>query len=153
MLASVSENEITQTNGRVTFMPHDFFTSQPVTGAAAYFLRYITHNWNDEDCVRIFKALVPGLERSKPGTPLLINDAVLPTLGQSSKYHENRMRQADVMVMLVLGAKQRTEEEFEHLLLEADPRFKVFMSHLAWLRNSDVLINLQRSEPFIVEET
>lgn len=106
-------------------MPHDFFSPQPVTGAAAYLLRYITHNWSDEDCIRIFRALVPALEKSPAGTPLLINDVVLPALGEASLYQENRMRQVDIMMMLVLGAKQRTEEEFGRLLSNADTRFKV----------------------------
>ncbi|KAI2477579.1 Sterigmatocystin 8-O-methyltransferase [Pyrenophora tritici-repentis] len=66
MLSSASQNDFSQLNGRVTFMPHDFFTPQPVTGAAAYLLRYITHNWNDADCIRIFRALVPALEKSPP---------------------------------------------------------------------------------------
>jgi len=125
MLSSASQNDFAQLNGRVTFMPHDFFTPQPVSGAAAYLLRYITHNWNDEDCIRIFRALVPALEKSPAGTPVLINDVVLPALGEASRFHDNRMRQVDIMMMLVLGAKQRTEEQFHRLLSEADPRFKV----------------------------
>lgn len=125
MLSSANQNDFSELNGRVTFMPHDFFTKQPVSGAAAYLLRYITHNWNDADCIRIFRGMVPALEKSRPGTPLLINDVVLPALGEASRYHDNRMRQVDVMMMLVLGAKQRTEQEFRHLLSEADPRYKV----------------------------
>ena len=125
MLSSASQNDFSDLNGRVTFMPHDFFTTQPVSGAAAYLLRYITHNWSDADCIRIFKAIVPALEKSKPGTPLLINDVVLPALGEATMYHDNRMRQVDIMMMLVLGAKQRTEEEFRGLLTQADSRFKV----------------------------
>ncbi|KAJ4376391.1 hypothetical protein N0V83_001674 [Neocucurbitaria cava] len=111
MLSSASQNDFSDLNGRVTFMPHDFFTTQPVSGAAAYLLRYITHNWSDEDCIRIFRALVPALEKSSPGTPLLINDVV------------------DIMMMLVLGAKQRTEEQFRRLLSDADSRFKIRAIH------------------------
>jgi hypothetical protein len=123
--APAPQNDFSDLNGRVTFMPHDFFAPQPVTGAAAYLLRYITHNWSDEDCVRIFRALVPALEKSPPETRLLINDVVLPALGESSRYHENRMRQIDITMMLVLGAKQRTQEQFQCLLSEADARLKV----------------------------
>ncbi|CBX98991.1 hypothetical protein IAQ61_001269 [Plenodomus lingam] len=129
MLSSASQNDFSDLNGRVTFMPHDFFTTQPVSGAAAYLLRYITHNWSDEDCIRIFRALVPALEKSPPGTSLLINDVVLPALGEASKYHDNRMRQVDIMMMLVLGAKQRTEEQFRSLLSDADPRLKIKAIH------------------------
>jgi hypothetical protein len=128
MLSSATQNDLSDLNGRVTFMPHDFFTDQPVSGAAAYLLRYITHNWSDSDCVRIFRALVPALEMSPPGTPVLINDVVLPAYGEASRYRENRMRQIDIMMMLVLGAKQRSEEDFRRLLLEADPRFIVSFS-------------------------
>ncbi|CAO2658327.1 Nn.00g060500.m01.CDS01 [Neocucurbitaria sp. VM-36] len=129
MLSSASQNDFSDLNGRVTFMPHDFFTPQPVSGAAAYLLRYITHNWSDEDCIRIFRALVPALEKSPPGTPLLINDVVLPALGEASRYHDNRMRQVDIMMLLVLGAKQRTEEQFRRLLSDADSRFKIRAIH------------------------
>jgi hypothetical protein len=125
MLSSATQNDFSDLNGRVTFMPHDLFMPQPVTGAAAYLLRYITHNWSDEDCIRIFRALVPALERSPPDTRLLINDVVLPALGESSRYHDNRVRQVDIMMMTMLGAKQRTEEQFQRLLTEADARLKV----------------------------
>ncbi|KAF1850335.1 O-methyltransferas-like protein [Cucurbitaria berberidis CBS 394.84] len=129
MLSSAAQNDFSDLNGRVTFMPHDFFTPQPVSGAAAYLLRYITHNWSDEDCIRIFRQLVPALEKSPPGTPLLINDVVLPALGEASRYHDNRMRQVDIMMMLVLGAKQRTEEQFRTLLSDADSRLKIRAIH------------------------
>lgn len=129
MLSSASQNNFSDLNGRVTFMPHDFFTPQPVAGAAAYLLRYITHNWSDDDCIRIFRALVPALEKSPAGTPLLINDVVLPALGESSLYQENRMRQVDIMMMIALGAKQRSEEQFRRLLSDADARFKIKNIH------------------------
>ena len=125
MLASAAQHDFSDLNGRVTIMPHDFFTPQPVAGAAASPLRYITHNWSDEDFIRIFRALVPALEKSAPGTPLLINNVVLSALGEASRYHENRMCQVDIMTILVLGAKQRTEEQFQTVLHNADPRLKV----------------------------
>jgi len=129
MLSSASQNDFSDLNGRVTFMPHDFFTKQPVSGAAAYLLRYITHNWSDEDCIRIFRALVPALEKSPAGTPILINDVVMPALGEASRYTDNRMRQVDLMMMLMLGAKQRSEEQFRRLLSDADPRLKIKAIH------------------------
>lgn len=136
MLSSASQNDFSDLNGRVTFMPHDFFTKQPVSGAAAYLLRYITHNWSDEDCIRIFRALVPALEKSPAGTPILINDVVMPALGEVSRYQANRMHQVDLMMMLMLGAKQRTEEQFRRLLADADSRLKVSLSvsstQVAW---------------------
>ncbi|KAF2241265.1 sterigmatocystin 8-O-methyltransferase precursor [Trematosphaeria pertusa] len=125
MLAQASSNDISDLNGRVAFMQHSFFEPEPIAGAAAYLLRYVTHNWDDQDCIRIFKALVPALEQSAPQTPLLINDIVLPTAGETTLYQERRLRQVDIMMMVVLGAKQRTEADFRGLLKSADSRYRV----------------------------
>ena len=46
---------------KVDFMQHDFFTEQPVKGAAVYFLRWILHDWSDKYAVLILKALVPAM--------------------------------------------------------------------------------------------
>lgn len=43
---------------------HDFFTTQPIKAARAYSLHSILHDWDDKDCLRILKNLVPAL---KPG--------------------------------------------------------------------------------------
>ncbi|RYP75633.1 hypothetical protein DL770_007366 [Monosporascus sp. CRB-9-2] len=63
--------------GRVRFMQHDFFESQPVRDASAVIGRQVTHNWTDDELVKIFKGVVPTLRSSKTGIPLLINDIVL----------------------------------------------------------------------------
>ncbi|KAF2259438.1 S-adenosyl-L-methionine-dependent methyltransferase [Lojkania enalia] len=114
---------------RVSFMQHDFFSEQPITDASAFFIRQCLHNWNDEDCVKIIRALVPALEKCKPGTPLLINDEILPMLNQKTKFEEHLLRQYDMCMFVVFGSKQRTEKEFEKLLKRADPRFKVVKVH------------------------
>ena len=120
-----TEKGIGAAEGRITFMVHDFFSEQPVKDAGAYFLRQVTHNWNDEDCVKIFKALVPAIEAAGPGTPLLINDTIVPEHGTTSRYQEHAFRQVDIMMLVALGAKQRTEKEFAELLARADARLKV----------------------------
>ncbi|KAF5667303.1 O-methyltransferase [Fusarium heterosporum] len=117
---------------RVKFMQHDFFTEQPITDASAFFLRHCLHNWNDEDCIRIIRALVPALERCKPGARVLINEEVLPERNEVSKYEENLLRQCDMCMMVIAGSKQRTAKEFEKLLIEADSRFEVVKIHGAY---------------------
>lgn len=104
------------------FMQHNFFSPQPIKGAGAYLLRQITHNWSDDDCVKILRAIVPALE---PGTSLLINDTIMPEHGSLSRYEERNLRQVDIMMFVALGAKQRTIENFRDLLHAADPRLKV----------------------------
>ncbi|KAF5496807.1 O-methyltransferase sol2 [Colletotrichum siamense] len=91
------------TRGRVTFMQHSFFDPQPVGDAAAFILRACALNWCDARVVDMFRALVPGLESSKPGTPLLINDMILPEQGVLTRDVERGMRQIDLIMLVGFG--------------------------------------------------
>ena len=110
---------------RVTFMQHDFFNPQPVHDASAFFIRQCIHNWSDGDAVKILRAFVPALEKCPPQTPLLINDTVLPEPNSVTRFEEHTLRQMDLNMLVVMGAKQRTEKEFRELIKEADKRFEV----------------------------
>ena len=46
---------------RVSFAEHDFFTEQPIKGAAVYFFRWILHDWSDENALRILQNLIPAM--------------------------------------------------------------------------------------------
>ena len=116
--------------GRVTFMQYDFYTPQPIHDAGLFFLRQVTHNYNDETCIRIFRAFVPALEQCADGTALLINDMILPGANEKPKVEELALRQVDMAMLTGYGAKQRTKKEFLKLLKEADPRFEVSSYHL-----------------------
>ena len=124
MLAQGKAMDISDLDGRVEFMQHDFFKPQPVSGVGGYLIRQVFHNWNDEDCVKILQALVPALEKS-PNALVFINDTVMPEPGAVTRYEEHALRQMDIMMLVALGAKQRTEAEFRSILKQADPRFKV----------------------------
>lgn len=52
-----AENPTALKAGRVKFVPHDFFEDNPVKNADVYWLRYIIHDWSDDYCVRILKAI------------------------------------------------------------------------------------------------
>jgi hypothetical protein len=118
--------------GRISFARASFFEPQPYKGAAAYLIRQCTHNWPDRDVVKMFRCVVPGLEGSASGTPLLINDVVLPEPGAAAvpPHWEREMRQLDVVMLINHGAKERTRAEFEALLKEADPRYEVARVHV-----------------------
>ncbi|KAL7623512.1 hypothetical protein AAE478_007195 [Parahypoxylon ruwenzoriense] len=110
---------------RVTFMQHSFFELQPLKDAGCFLIRQCTHNWCDRDVVTMFKGIVPGLEASKPGTPFLINDIIMPEPGTIPRHSERELRQIDMIMLIAFGAKQRTKAEFEALLKEADPRYVI----------------------------
>lgn len=129
MLAQGRARNLSDIEGRISFMKHSFFHPQPISGAGAFFIRQCTHNWCDRDVVKILKSFVPGLENSVPGTPLLINDTVLPVPGSKPLHEERALRQMDMLMFVVLGAKQRTAKEFEALLKEADARYEIRRVH------------------------
>ncbi|KIL93975.1 hypothetical protein FAVG1_02537 [Fusarium avenaceum] len=99
---------------RIKFM-HDFFGKQTITDANAF------------SCV--IRALVPALEKCKPGTPLLINDTILPERNEMSKYEEYLSRQVDMCMFVVAGAKERSKKQFEKILKQADSRLEVVKVH------------------------
>ena len=125
MLSQFKEEAIRDLEGRVTFQQHDFFDTQPVVDANAFFLRQCLHNNNVENCVKIIRAIVPALKKCGKNTPLLINDVVMPESGTLTRDEEHHLRQVDICMMVTLGAKQRTEKEFKMLLTQADRRLKI----------------------------
>ncbi|KAF9768565.1 6-phosphogluconolactonase-like protein, partial [Fusarium sp. DS 682] len=106
---------------RIVFQRQSFFAPQPCRDVAAFVIRQCTHNWADDDVITMFKSVVPGLEGSSPNTPLLINDIVMPEARTVPRLKERAMREADMVMMVSFGAKQRTKAEFDSLLKKADP--------------------------------
>ncbi|KAI1821331.1 S-adenosyl-L-methionine-dependent methyltransferase [Xylaria intraflava] len=125
MLAIGEKQLVTEDlRNRISFTRANFFEPQPYKGATAYLIRQCAHNWADADVVTMFRSIVPGLEGSAPGTPLLINDMIMPEPGtRVPRLWERERRQADMVMLVCFGAKQRTVSEFKRLLNEADPRY------------------------------
>ena len=119
------EHDQSELQGRIVFMRHDFFETQPVHDASVYFIRQCIHNWDDSSAIKILKTFVPALECCKAGTPLLINDTILPKPGSITRFVERGIRQMDIAMLAQLGAKQRTVEEFRNILKKADERYEV----------------------------
>jgi len=61
--------------GMVTFQANSFFESQPVKGAAVYFMRSILHDWPDEKCVQILRIL---REAASPSSRVVVFDMLVP---------------------------------------------------------------------------
>ena len=90
-------------------MPYDFFTTQPVNGARAYYLRSVLHDWDDASCERILsntaRAMKPGYSR------LLLDEYVLPNTNVPI-----RGSSLDFLMMVFCGAMERTERQWQGLL-------------------------------------
>ena len=115
-------------------MPDDFFTPQPVigetwhastalpgncsyrsyllTGAAAYYLHWILHDWPDSECLvilsRLRDAMTPAHSR------LLIHEVVVPARDPTVF-----VTQVDIIMMTFSGS-ERTEQMWKDLLRRAE---------------------------------
>ncbi|KAJ9155625.1 O-methyltransferase [Pleurostoma richardsiae] len=112
--------EDAQVAERISFQAYDFFTPQVVEGADVYFFRWIMHNYSTPYAVKILKNLVPAL---KPGARVVINDHCLREPGLENPWDERIMRRMDMVMLALLNAQERTEDEFRELFRAADEGF------------------------------
>jgi 6-hydroxytryprostatin B O-methyltransferase len=108
---------------RITFQVQDFFQPQIVkTGAKVFFLRHIIHDWPDEDACRILKQLVPEVEN---GARILVSDRVPGFTGSRPTYFDSLVHWLDLLMWTILGAKERSAEQWQQLLEKTDKRLKI----------------------------
>jgi hypothetical protein len=92
---------------RVTIQAGDFFTSVP-TGADAYILSHIIHDWNEDQCLTILGHVRKAMN---PAGRVLIVEMVLPP---GDTPHPGKM--LDMTMLALLGGQERTESEYASLL-------------------------------------
>ncbi|KAI8957144.1 S-adenosyl-L-methionine-dependent methyltransferase [Daldinia sp. FL1419] len=106
---TLSEVEIT--NKVILKQPYDFFTPQPLTGARAYFMHNVLHDWSDEPAIKILRNIAGGMEKGY--SKLLIHESLIETVRPS-----RRTTAADITMLVCATAAERTEVEW-HELVEA----------------------------------
>ncbi|KAB8223103.1 O-methyltransferase-domain-containing protein [Aspergillus novoparasiticus] len=100
---------INKTSKDTELMAHDFFTVQPVKGARAYYMHWILHDWRDEQAHSILSHIVDAME---PGySKLIINDQIIP-----DRDCDFATACISIMMMLQVGAFERTEKQWRALL-------------------------------------
>ncbi|MCC9605855.1 acetylserotonin O-methyltransferase [Blastopirellula sp. JC732] len=92
---------------RMTLVGGDFFAEVP-SGADAYMMRHIIHDWDDEKSALILKNCRAAM---KPGQKLLLVEYVIPA-GNDPFFG----KLLDLTMMLIPGGKERTESEYRDLL-------------------------------------
>ncbi len=92
----------------------DFFVSVP-RGADAYILKSVIHDWDDECSITILKNCREAI--SADGRLLLI-ERVMPARIDASAGHQ-RWTMLDMHMLVMLGGRERTEEEFRSVLAAA----------------------------------
>ena len=97
--------------GRASCVTGDFFEAVP-PGADAYLLSRVLHDWDDDDALRILRVCRAAMSAE---ARLLVVDAILPERAVDQPF-AIRM---DLHMLLLLGARERTEAEFAALLDQA----------------------------------
>jgi ubiquinone/menaquinone biosynthesis C-methylase UbiE len=96
---------------RCRFEPVDFFQALP-KGADAHLMKFILHDWNDEECTRILKASRAAIE---PGGRLIVLEVVVPE--EEAQPHFSHLMDLNMLVMT--GGMERTAKEYEKLFASA----------------------------------
>ncbi|KAI5070342.1 hypothetical protein GOP47_0014685 [Adiantum capillus-veneris] len=103
-------------NPGVEFVEGDMF--QKIPKGDAIFMKWVLHDWSDDDCIKILKNCHNAL--LKYGK-LIIMDAVLETSGNGEHKYNKLRTLLDVSMMAgTKGGKERTKFEWELLLREAN---------------------------------
>jgi O-methyltransferase len=92
---------------RVELRAGSFFESVP-SGADAYLLKHILHDWSDADCVRILKTIQGA---AKPGAKLLVVEAIVEDSSEPQF-----AKTLDIWMLAHLRGKERTRAEWQNLL-------------------------------------
>ena len=99
---------------RFQFQAGSFFQSVP-TGGDVYILKYILHDWKDEDCVRILRNVVEAMRRTKQTDAskspcLLVIEKVYDFPPRTPEVAE-----FDMTMFSLFAAKERSTAEFRQL--------------------------------------
>ncbi|KAJ5107921.1 S-adenosyl-L-methionine-dependent methyltransferase [Penicillium angulare] len=126
-LAQTTANALVQ-HTNVEAMAYDFFTPQPVKGAKFYYLRNIFHDWPDHKCREILKNTIDAMA---PDSYILIDDMVLPNVGVHWQ-----QAQLDMLMMTALGARERTQEQWNQLVESAGLKISQVHTYTESLKDS-----------------
>lgn len=98
---------------RMEFKFGDFFDSNCIPKAAAlYVLGFIMHNWSDEDCLRILRAVRTAMV---PESRLLVLEGLVEDMNETGP-----IKDLDLSMLSLFSGKERTREEFSKLFSHAD---------------------------------
>ncbi|MET9232615.1 methyltransferase [Lentzea sp. NPDC003310] len=94
----------------------DALSSVPA-GADLYLLRFILHNWGDEDCVRILRSCA---QAARPGARIVVVEVLLEKSGPPDAY----TAMADMGMFVLFGSQERTEAEYASLFSRAGLEYR-----------------------------
>ena len=102
--------EAAQVADRCSLIEGDFLESVPA-GADTYLLKCIVHDWDDVSATIILRNCRQAMGA---GSKVLLVEGLIPS-GTASAEHAQALWD-DVLMMVLLGGRERTTEQYEHLL-------------------------------------
>jgi hypothetical protein len=94
---------------RCTLQSGNFFQAVP-TGGDAYIMKYILHDWNDEQCLKILENCRDAM--NEKGKVLVVDNVIPP--GNDPSWG----KLLDIQ-MLIIGGRERTKKEFAAMFKQA----------------------------------
>lgn len=95
---------------RAEVVTGDFFSAVP-SGAEVYVLAHVVHNWSDDECADILRAVRSAMPaRSR----LLVVEKLVP-----ADDRPHFVKELDIRMLAMLGGKERSEPEFSALFASA----------------------------------
>ena len=106
---------LAQNSGYSDAVGGDFFESVPA-GADAYVMKYIVHDWDDDQSVRILQNCRQAM--AQDGRVLVIDHVV----AAGNRFDWGKLM--DINMMVMMRSKERTKDEFRQLFARAGLRLK-----------------------------
>ncbi|KAK7394391.1 hypothetical protein VNO78_14918 [Psophocarpus tetragonolobus] len=112
-----------QGSKNLTYVSGDMFKSIPK--ADAVLLKWILHNWSDKECRRISENCKEAISNNDKGGKIIIMDVVINEKLDDHKVTKLKLLM-DVNKACVVNGKERNEEEWKKLFMEAGfPNYKI----------------------------
>ncbi|PHT26495.1 Trans-resveratrol di-O-methyltransferase [Capsicum baccatum] len=104
---------------KLSYVGGDMFMSIP--SAYAILLKWILHDWNDEDCTRILKKCEEAIPSKENGGTLIIIDMVV--MDHNLKKGDGKSYETqlffDMLMMIATSGKERSERQWAKLFSNA----------------------------------
>ncbi|CAF3439005.1 unnamed protein product [Rotaria socialis] len=107
---------------RYQYLAGDMFDAQTIPQADAYIMKHIIHDWDDDQAINILKSIGTAAN-GKPITIFIIDVVVLPR-NEENKLTNQTAHVLDIHMMLMLHAKERTQNQMVYLCEQTGFRFK-----------------------------
>ncbi|TVU51255.1 hypothetical protein EJB05_02666, partial [Eragrostis curvula] len=109
-------------DGKVEFVAGDMMEFIPP--ADAILLKFILHDWSDEDCVTILKRCKKAISARGPKGKVIIIDMVIGSAASKQTFEAQLLM--DFAMMVLLTGKEREEEQWSRMFMDAGfTRYKI----------------------------